>query len=149
MIVLVGASLGSGSGRSSVCVLEPQERQRRRLMNEDPAESVPLVGRRRSSLDAVYAGGQGRYANTAIIGSRFERGGVIPRDLLLDEPADVPVDDAEIGLEPTSTFVRARGDEPSVHTARRKPRPPSVEAAAVPAGQRNRRTRGHARLRLG
>ncbi|SIO28266.1 MJ0042 family finger-like domain-containing protein [Singulisphaera sp. GP187] len=89
-----------------------------------------------STVDAAFSGRQGRCKQC---NHRFmipKSGESHPETYTLDEPAEAPVDAAEIGLEPTSTFIRARGDEPSAFTTRRKRRP--IEPAASPRPRRDR-----------
>src|SRR4051812_1831014 len=89
-----------------------------------------------STVDAAFSGRQGRCKHCNHRFTIPNSGASHAETYSLDEPAEVPVDPAEIGLEPTSTFVRARGDEPSVFTTRRKPRP--IEPAASPRSRRER-----------
>ncbi|WP_390553830.1 hypothetical protein [Singulisphaera acidiphila] len=89
-----------------------------------------------SSVDAAFSGRPGRCKHCNHRFTIPKSGASHPETYSLDEPLEVPVDAAEISLEPTSTFVRARGDEPSVFTTRRKRRP--IEPAASPRPRRER-----------
>ncbi|WP_406694465.1 hypothetical protein V5E97_25660 [Singulisphaera sp. Ch08] len=89
-----------------------------------------------STVDAVFAGRAGRCKHCNHRFTIPNPGESHPETYTLDEPPAVPVDAAEIDLEPSSTFVRARGDEPSALTSRRKRRP--IEPIARPMSRRER-----------